>query len=189
MQISRFIYQDNPNYEVEFDLSGSDNVMVNATMMAAIFGRKVEAFTRNDDTKNFILACLKSENSSFLGIKKEKDLVISKQKSGTWMHRILALKFAAWLDSSFEVWVYITIDQILNQFYREQRDARLNKLRIKARKETLKNEFLLKYPGFAEYVELEQAEKETDGKLIKSVKKQLEQLRIEFPELNTSSLS
>ena len=29
------------------------------------------------------------------------------------MHRILALKFAAWLDSDFEVWVYSTIENLL----------------------------------------------------------------------------
>lgn len=189
MEIARFIYQDNPNYEVEFEPTGQDNVMVNATMMAAIFGKDVPDFLILKQTKNFISACLKNQNSGFLGVKNRSDLVISKQKSGTWMHRILALKFAAWLDSSFEVWVYITIDQILNQYYREQRDARLEKLRLKARKEALKNKFLLKYPDFAEYVELEELEKESDSKLIKSVKKQLNQLRIDFPELQTPSLS
>lgn len=29
------------------------------------------------------------------------------------MHRILALKFAAWLDPEFELWVYQTIDDII----------------------------------------------------------------------------
>jgi hypothetical protein len=189
MEIARFIYQDNPNYEVEFEPTNQDNIMVNATMMAAIFGKLPKDFLKNDDTKSFIKACLKKENSPYLNVKNESDLVTSKQKSGTWMHRILALKFAAWLDSDFEVWVYITIDRLLNQFYREQRDARLEKLRLKARKETLKNKFLLKYPDFAEYVELEELEKESDSKLIKSVKKQLNQLRIDFPELQTPSLS
>ena len=55
----------------------------------------------------------KTRNSSFLGIESEEDLYTSKQKSGTWMHRILALKFAAWLDPDFEVWVYSTIESLL----------------------------------------------------------------------------
>ena len=42
------------------------NVKVNATEMGKIFGKKVEAFMRNEDTQNFIQACLKSENSRFL---------------------------------------------------------------------------------------------------------------------------
>lgn len=29
------------------------------------------------------------------------------------MHRVLALKFAAWLNSEFELWVYATIDSII----------------------------------------------------------------------------
>lgn len=34
--------------------------------------------------------------------------------SGTiWMHCLLALKFAAWLDAYFEVWVYRIIEQAL----------------------------------------------------------------------------
>lgn len=98
--------------EIGFDFSGS-NVMVNATEMSKIFGTDNEAFMRNKDTKRFIEECLKTENSRFLGIEKEEDLIISKQKSGTWMHRVLALKFAAWLDPSFELWVYKTIDDLL----------------------------------------------------------------------------
>lgn len=98
--------------EIGFDFSGS-NLMINATEMAKIFNSKVEPFMRNDQTNGFISECLKSENSRFLGIEKEEDLFISKQKSGTWMHRVLALKFAAWLDPSFELWVYKTIDDLL----------------------------------------------------------------------------
>jgi hypothetical protein len=98
--------------EIGFDFSGT-NLMISATEMAKIFDSKVEPFMRNDKTTAFISECLKSENSRFLGIEKEEDLIISKQKSGTWMHRVLALKFAAWLDPSFELWVYKTIDDLL----------------------------------------------------------------------------
>lgn len=121
MEIIHFIYANNPDNPVDFEPAGSDNMMINATQMAKIFGKQIIAFLRNDNTKSFISSCLNSENSHYLGIEKESDLVISKQKSGTWMHRILALKFAAWLNPAFEVWIYITIDQILNQLYREER--------------------------------------------------------------------
>ena len=180
MEIVHFIYEGNPECPVDFEPTGSDNVMVNATQMAAIFGKLPKDFLKNEDTKSFIKSCLNKENSPYLNIKNESDLIISKQKSGTWMHRILALKFAAWLNSDFEVWVYITIDQILNQYFREQRDARIEKLRIRQRKEALRGELLQKYPDFAEYAELEQLEKESDSKIIKSVKKQVNQLRLEF---------
>ena len=107
------------DHEVEFEFN-KQSMMVNATEMAKIFGKDVFQFTRIESTKNFIEACLKpqncgllSENSRFLDIEKEEDLIISRQKSGTWMHRVLALKFAAWLDPDFEVWVCSTIETLL----------------------------------------------------------------------------
>jgi len=110
--------------QVSFILEKEHEMMVNATEMAKIFGKKINHFMENESTQKFIEACLnnrksgyleelKTRNSSFLGIESEDDLYTSKQKSGTWMHRILALKFAAWLDPYFEVWVYSTIESLL----------------------------------------------------------------------------
>ena len=102
--------------EVEFNgavvtfESERGNVMVNATEMGKIFKKKVSHFIENQNTQDFIKACLNSRNSYYLNVKTEEDLITSKQKTGTFMHRILALKFAAWLNSDFEVWVYATID-------------------------------------------------------------------------------
>lgn len=109
--------------EVEFEFN-KQQVMVNATEMAKIFDADVWNFLRLEGTKKFIEACLKTSEvrfleeeknlkSGFLNIEKEEDLILSKQKSGTWMHRVLALKFAAWLDPFFEVWVYSTIENLL----------------------------------------------------------------------------
>lgn len=106
---------------VEFEpFIAKNNVMVNATEMAKIFGKLPKDFLRNDDVQAFINECLKKDNSPFLGVEKLEDLVTSKQKSGTWMHRILALKFAAWLNPAFELWVYQTIEEIMFGFSREQ---------------------------------------------------------------------
>lgn len=109
------------NSRIEFELANG-NVMVNATQMAKVFGKQVEAFIRNEQTKSFMEACLKSENSRFLNVQSEEDLIQSKQKTGTFMHRILALKFAAWLNSDFELWVYSTIDRLLFSDYHQLRD-------------------------------------------------------------------
>lgn len=106
------------NYEIHFKNEG-ENLMVNATEMARPFEKKVENFTRMDSTKSFIDECLKNANSRFLRIESEYELIRSVQKSGTWMHRVLALKFAAWLSPAFELWVYSTIDEILFGHYRE----------------------------------------------------------------------
>lgn len=138
--------------EVEFDLSGQ-NVMINATEMARPFDKKVEAFMRNEQAQTFISECLKSENSRFLGVEKEEDLIVSKQKSGTWMHRILALKFAAWLDPAFELWVFKTIDEVIYGRYRRymeevERTARLEE-ELKALEEKKSDD-----PDFVRMLEL-----------------------------------
>lgn len=36
-----------------------------------------------------------------------------KGRNGTYFHRVLALKFAAWLDPMFEVWIYSKIEEVL----------------------------------------------------------------------------
>ena len=98
---------------VDFEPTGKDNVMVNATQMAKIFGKEIKQFNELESTKKFINSCLNGRESRPLGIEKKQDLIISNPKTGTWMHRILALKFAAWLDPDFDVWVYCTIDKLL----------------------------------------------------------------------------
>jgi hypothetical protein len=98
--------------EFSFDRE-KGNMMVNATEMAEIFGKDVRDFMVLKQTKDFISECLKKENSSFLNVEKETDLIVSIQKSGTWMHRVLALKFAAWLSPAFELWVYSTVENLL----------------------------------------------------------------------------
>lgn len=98
--------------EIEFSLH-EKNVMVNATEMAKAFGKDLFQFTKSSHAKAFIKSCLKPANAGFLGVENTYDLIDSRQKSGTWMHRVLALKFASWLDSDFELWVYRTIEEIL----------------------------------------------------------------------------
>jgi KilA-N domain len=98
--------------QIEFDLS-KENIMVNATEMAKVFNARINDFFTNDSTKKFIEACLNNGNSRYLGIENEGNLYSSTQRSGTWMHRVLALKFAAWLDPEFELWVYCTIDRLM----------------------------------------------------------------------------
>lgn len=110
METRIFNYEENP---VTFLIERDNRMMVNATEMAKVFGKEVARFMENDGTKKFIEACLKTRNSAFINISNEADLYRSSQKSGTFMHRILALKFAAWLSPDFEVWVYSTIESLL----------------------------------------------------------------------------
>ena len=177
METIKFIYNDN---QVEFQPIGMDNVMVNATQMAKIFGKLPKDFLKNDDTKRFIETCLKKENSPFISIEKESDLIDSRQKSGTYMHRILALKFAAWLDPQFELWVYYTIDKLINHYYREHRDAYIEKMSLAQQKEQKKQELLTKYPEALDYFKLEDLERTAKIKTMKAIRRNNRQLSMDF---------
>ena len=181
MEALQFIYDENT---IDF-LSSDDNVMVNATQMAKLFGKQVVAFTRNDDTKKFITQCLKSENSHFIGIKSEADLIDSRQKSGTFMHRILALKFAAWLDPEFELWVWMTIDKILLGHYKELKDATIEKLEAERQLKEKKEKLIQENPQIAEIFELELKISKADKKRLKAIKESTMQLKFNlFPQEN-----
>lgn len=99
--------------EVSFVLDKENNMMVNATQLAKVYDKDLHQFTKSDHAQAFISSCLKPANAGLLGLKSEEDLIVSRQKSGTWMNRVLALKFAAWLNPDLEVWVYSTIESLL----------------------------------------------------------------------------
>ena len=110
METKICVFEEN---NITFLLSKDNGMMINATEMAKIFNANVGHFLANDGTKKFIESCLNNRNSDYLNVKTEEDLLNAKQKSGTLMHRVLALKFAAWLSPDFEVWVYSTIEKLL----------------------------------------------------------------------------
>jgi hypothetical protein len=159
MKTEVMIYEGN---EIEFSFEEKNGtMMVNATEMAKIFGKQVNEFTSSPRTGKFINAICKSENFMFNNIIKtgnsrfltEDDLIISRQKSGTWMHRVLALKFAAWLDSDFEVWVYTTIESLLFGNYVRRDESFRRTLQLQARMEELELK-AEKTPDFDEYLNL-----------------------------------
>jgi hypothetical protein len=140
---------------IEFDLS-SKGLMVNATEMAKLFSKDVPDFLLLKSTKEFISECVNNQNSGFILASDENDLVISKQKSGTWMHRILALKFAAWLNPAFELWVYMTIDDILFGKYRKLEES----LKDSAKRKNRIDDLRTRLQETDEYRELERLELE-----------------------------
>ncbi len=153
MNIQKFQFED---VEIEFDLRQGKNMMVNATEMAKTFGKEVARFMENDSTQKFIDACLNTRNSSYLGLENREDLFTSRQKSGTWMHRILALKFAAWLSPDFEVWVYMTIDKLLYEFAQEIEDSISESIKLQREQDAIKNKLAKSNPEFLEYLTLGQ---------------------------------
>lgn len=105
-----FIYQDT---QIHFLLGNEKNVMVNATEMAKVFNRRIDFFLKTEPTKAFIEALKFPPVGGNLDIKSDDDIMQSRGRNGTYFHRILALKFAAWLDPNFEVWVYAKIEETL----------------------------------------------------------------------------
>jgi hypothetical protein len=59
------------------------------------------------------------------------------------MHRILALKFAAWLNPNFEVWVYSLIEELLfgdyNELKASVKESATRRSKIEKLKEKLRN--------------------------------------------------
>lgn len=105
-----FIYQDS---EIHFLLGNEKNVMVNATEMAKLFDKRTDVFLKADHVKQFIQVAILPPNGGRIGVKTKDDLISNQSRNGIYFHRILALKFAAWLDPMFEVWIYSKIEEIL----------------------------------------------------------------------------
>lgn len=184
MEIMKFEYEGVP---VEFEPTRTD-VMVNATQMAKIFGKQVNEFLSNDKTQAFMRACLNNGNSRYLGVEVESDLVVSKQKSGTWMHRILALKFAAWLDPYFEVWVYQVIDELLFGAAKRLHESIIESAKRRARIEELRSQ-LNEGDRYLELFTLENEEKRLTKRRAIDSSRQLNMFKEQFlqEKLNTSS--
>jgi hypothetical protein len=117
--------------EITFQFSKDNGMMINATEMAKVFGKRVDVFLKTEHVNEFISEIeLTPFGGSSTPLKRE-EILKNVNGVGTWMHRILALKFAAWLSPKFEVWVYSTIETLLfgKHVERENSFVRTNKLR------------------------------------------------------------
>ncbi|MDA3912278.1 MAG: KilA-N domain-containing protein [Bacteroidales bacterium] len=129
MQTLKFSYHES---EISFTYGSEENVMVNATEMTKVFGKRIPFFLKADHTKVFINALELTPFGDSSEPLKRDEIIKTVNGVSTWMHRILALKFAAWLDPKFEVWIFSTIDEIILGAYRQHKVASIAK--IKAQK-------------------------------------------------------
>ena len=81
----------------------------NMTKAAKHFGKRIQDFWDNKDTKEYILALCKTIHAN------QRELFLAKAgyNGGTWAHPKLAVFFARWLDVKFAVWCDAMIDDIL----------------------------------------------------------------------------
>lgn len=171
MKTLEFFYQE---AQIHFLVNPAQkNVMINATEMAKLFGKRIDHFLKTEHARRFILA-LKNDNNlpeKSGGLNEEKDVLFTpfggninaelttmnflknensipgileiNQKLGTYMCEPLALKFAAWLDVEFEIWIYKTIQDIVFGHYREHWNAHATQEEAKLRMEELKSELIV----------------------------------------------
>lgn len=147
-------FEENP---ITFALEKNNGMMINATEMAKAFNRDLYQFTKSEDTKRFIESCLKPANAGLLGIVNDSDLIMSRQKAGTWMHRVLALKFAAWLSSDFELWVYSTIENLLFGKHVQREQSFERTLKFQRELDELKDKPQKSGEDFERYLEIDRA--------------------------------
>lgn len=146
------IFNDHP---ITFALSKDNGMMINATEMAKAYGKQVNEFMSNSNTKEFVKKALDNGNSRYLGIKIESDLFFSRQGVGTFMHRVLALKFAAWLDPLFELWVYSTIERLLFGKHVEREKSFERTLSLKNEMDRIKDKPEKTGADFDRYLQIE----------------------------------
>ena len=140
---------------ITFVIDRNNNMMINATEMAKPYGKKVNDFMSNANTIKFINEALKSGNSRLLNVFLQNDLFYSVQKTGTWMHRVLALKFAAWLSPEFELWVFSTIEKILFGNYVEKERSFERTIQLQKEMKKLKGKIEKTGEDFERYIEIE----------------------------------
>lgn len=180
MKPIQFLYEQ---HEIAF-LHSENKVMVNATQMAKVFNKRIDFFLKTDNTKTFIKEL---EFTPFGGNSapiKRDEIIKSKGKSGTYMHRILALKFAAWLNPKFELWVFSTIDKIIYAHFQKLKEATIEKLKIEKERDQMRVELLRKHPDdFYKFLELESKLTKADQKRLKAIRASTQELKLSlFPE-------
>lgn len=136
MKTLEFIFQET---QIHFLLKNEGNVMVNATEMAKAFNKRVDHFRKSDHAKAFIHALKLPPNGGSLS---DENIISFRGRNGIYFHRALALKFAAWLDPYFEVWVFNTLESLLFGNYQKHWEAHAQQEVARVAMEDIKTEIL-----------------------------------------------
>lgn len=90
---------------------------LNATAIAAHFGKRVPDFIKTEQNQEYINALAEHISKTTKIVLDKNQLVIVKHggnNRGTWLHPKLAVHFARWLDAKFAVWCDEQIEQIIS---------------------------------------------------------------------------
>jgi hypothetical protein len=99
-----------------------ESEMVNATDLGKKYGKRPVDFLKIESTIKFMEA-FKSDvslNHITNPIITVRGKYADGKTQGTWMHRILAYKYAAWLNPEIELFVYKVFDEVAKEVNRIQ---------------------------------------------------------------------
>lgn len=150
MKVVQFIYK---NQSIDF-MFNNELLMVNATQMAKMFGKRLDVFLKSDHAKAFIQEL---QRNTFIDKDKPlqlNEIMLKRGSKGTWMHRILALKFAAWLDTEFELWVFSTINKLMIGHYSDLSKAALEEIIAQREFDEKKEKLISKNPNLTVFFDL-----------------------------------
>jgi len=90
-------------FEVE-----KETQLVNITKIAKVFGKNVNDWSKTAQTQGFL--------KEFKEKYPDTTEIVSKKggsgEQGTWVHRKIAIKFAAWINPKFEIWCMDKLDEL-----------------------------------------------------------------------------
>lgn len=94
------------------------SVMMNATQMAKVFGKKPANWLRLQTTKEFLNVLKDSRyadmrNGMFDEEENLVNVIQGGKNQGTWMHEDVALEFSRWLHPKFAIWTNRHIKELL----------------------------------------------------------------------------
>lgn len=175
------------NQLIDFVPTGDTEVLVNATEMAKAFGKETRVFLKTEHAKAFIKVAEQGLNNAHSeserapnGARSDIKLIDNRGHMGIYFHRLLALKFAAWLSPEFELWVYQTIDDILFGPYKAWRATEREKLQAEMRLQQERDTLIGQYPELRQFFELEASLKSATNKAAQTLKAAKNQFKIEF---------
>ena len=107
----QIIQSDYDGQAIQFSADG----WFNATSAAEKYGKRLDHWFANAETRAYMEALAEAINTRDSGYLIADDLVRTKRgrNGGTWMHPKLAVAFARWCDAKFAVWCDLQIDQLV----------------------------------------------------------------------------
>jgi len=107
----QIIKADFDGHAIQFSADG----WFNATAAADKYGKRLDHWFANAETKDYMTALAEALNTRDSGYLTADDLVTTKRgrNGGTWLHPKLAVAFARWCDPRFAAWCDLQIDQLV----------------------------------------------------------------------------